>query len=119
MQQIMLKSKLHRARVTDVLIDYEGSIEIDEDLMDQVGILTHEQVHVFNINNGHRFITYAIPGERGGQTISVNGAAAHLAKINDRIIIVAYGIMSHDHESTSPRVLVLDENNKVVKKKGM
>ena len=119
MQQIMLKSKLHRARVTDVLIDYEGSIEIDEDLMDQVGILIHEQVHVFNINNGHRFITYAIPGERGGQTISVNGAAAHLAKINDRIIIVAYGIMQLDNENITPKVLVLNENNKIVKIKGI
>ena len=115
----MLKSKLHRARVTDVLIDYEGSIEIDEDLMDQVGIRTHEQVHVFNINNGHRFITYAIPGNRGGQDISINGAAAHLAKINDRIIIVAYGIMQLDKENISPKVLVLNENNKVVKKKGI
>ena len=119
MQQIMLKSKLHRARVTDVLIDYEGSIEIDEDLMDQAGILTHEQVHVFNINNGHRFITYAIPGERGGQTISVNGAAAHLAKINDRIIIVAYGIIKVDQENISPKVLVLNESNQIVSKKGM
>ena len=115
----MLKSKLHRARVTDVLINYEGSIEIDEDLMDQVGIRTHEQVHVFNINNGHRFITYAIPGERGGQSISINGAAAHLAKINDRIIIVAYGIMQLDQENIPPKVLVLNENNKIVKKKGM
>jgi len=115
----MLKSKLHRARVTDVLIDYEGSIEIDGDLMDQVGIRTHEQVHVFNINNGHRFITYAIPGKRGGQGILINGAAAHLAKINDRIIIVAYGIMQLDNENITPKVLVLNENNKIVKKKGI
>ena len=119
MQQIMLKSKLHRARVTDVLVDYEGSIEIDEDLMDQVGILTHEQVHVFNINNGHRFITYAIPGKRGGQAISINGAAAHLAEINDRIIIVAYGIMETVHENYTPKVLVLNENNQIVNKKGV
>ena len=115
----MLKSKLHRARVTDVLIDYEGSIEIDGDLMDQVGIGTYEQVHVFNINNGHRFITYAIPGKRSGQVISINGAAAHLAKINDRIIIVAYGIMELDKENITPKVLVLNENNKIVKKKGI
>jgi len=115
----MLKSKLHQARVTDVLIDYEGSIEIDEDLLDQVGILTHEQVHVFNINNGHRFITYAIPGKRGGQDISVNGAAAHLAEINDRIIIVAYGIMEVDQENIPPKVLVLNENNQIVNKKGV
>ena len=119
MQQIMLKSKLHRAKVTDILIDYEGSIEIDEDLMDQVGIRTHEQVHVFNINNGNRFITYAIPGERGKLAISINGAAAHLTKINDRIIIVAYGIMDLNNDHTSPKVLVLNENNQIIKKKGM
>ena len=119
MQQIMLKSKLHRAKVTDVLIDYEGSIEIDEDLMDQVGIRTHEQVHVFNINNGHRFITYAIPGKRDGQAISIHGAAAHLAELNDRIIIVAYGIMETDQENFTPKVLVLDENNRVTKRKGI
>ena len=119
MQQIILKSKLHQARVTGVLIDYEGSIEIDEDLMDQVDIRTHEQVHVFNINNGQRFITYAIPGKRGGQGISINGAAAHLAKINDRIIIVAYGIMQLDRENIPPKILVLNENNKVIKKKGI
>ena len=119
MQKIMLKSKLHRASVTDVLIDYEGSIEIDEDLMDQAGISIHEQVHVFNINNGNRFITYAIPGKRGEQAISINGAAAHLAKINDRIIIVAYGIINDDHGNMSPRILVLDENNQIVSKKGM
>jgi len=115
----MLKSKLHRAKVTDILIDYEGSIEIDEDLMDQVGIGTHEQVHVFNINNGHRFITYAIPGKRGGQGISITGAAAHLAKINDRIIIVAFAIMQLDQENIPPKVLVLNENNKVIKIKGI
>ena len=115
----MLKSKLHQARVTGVLIDYEGSIEIDEDLMDQVNIRTHEQVHVFNINNGQRFITYAIPGKRGGQGISINGAAAHLAKINDRIIIVAYGIIKVDQENISPKVLVLNESNQIVSKKGM
>ena len=113
----MLKSKIHRARVTNVLMDYEGSIEIDEDLMDEVGILVNEQVHVFNINNGHRFITYAIPGRRGKQAISINGAAAHLAEINDRIIIVAYGIMDVNQESVSPKILVLNENNKVVKRK--
>ena len=114
----MLKSKLHQARVTDVLIDYEGSIEIDEDLLDEVGIITYEQVHIYNISNGHRFITYAIPGFRGSRAISINGAAARLAHINDRIIIVAYGIMGTDRENIKPKVIVLDENNQVVEKKG-
>ena len=115
----MLKSKLHRARVTNVLIDSEGSIEIDENLMDEVGIVTYEQVHVFNINNGHRFVTYVIPGKRGGQIISINGAAARLAQINDRIIIVAYGIISTDQEKVVPRVLILNENNQIIAKKGI
>ncbi len=119
MQRILLKSKIHRARVTNVLIDYEGSIEIDENLMDEAGILLYEQVHVFNINNGHRFITYAIPGRRGEKTISINGAAAHLAKINDRIIIVSYGIMEISQKATIPRVLILNENNQVLSKKGV
>jgi len=118
MQRTMLKSKLHRARVTDVLIDYEGSIEIDEDLMDEVGIITYEQVHIYNISNGHRFITYAIPGPRGSRVVSINGAAARLAHINDRIIIVAYGIMGTDREVIKPKVIVLNENNQVVEKKG-
>ena len=119
MQRTVLKSKLHRARVTNILIDYEGSIEIDEDLMDEVKIATYEQVHVFNINNGNRFVTYAIPGKRGDRVISINGAAAHLAQINDRIIIVAYGIIDIDQEKIIPKVLVLDEKNQVVSKKGI
>ena len=118
MQRTVLKSKLHRARVTSVLIDYEGSIEIDENLMDEVGMSTYEQVHVFNINNGHRFVTYAIPGKRGNRMISINGAAARLAHINDRIIIVAYGIISIDQEKVIPKVLVLDEENQILEKKG-
>jgi len=110
----MLKSKLHQARVTNVLIDYEGSIEIDEDLMDEVEISTYEQVHVFNINNGQRFVTYVIPGKRGERIISVNGAAARLAQINDRIIIVAYGIIDIAQEKITPKILILNEENQVV-----
>ena len=116
MQRTVLKSKLHRARVTGTLIDYEGSIEIDENLMDEVGMSTYEQVHVFNINNGHRFVTYAIPGKRGNRMISINGAAARLAHINDRIIIVAYGIISNK-EKITPKVLVLDKQNQIIEKK--
>ena len=119
MLRTVLKSKIHRAQVTSVSIDYEGSIEIDEDLMDEVGITTYEQVHVFNLNNGHRFVTYVIPGKRGDRVISINGAAARLAQINDRIIIVAYGIIDIDQESIIPKVLILNEKNQVVYKKGM
>ncbi|MBI4388702.1 MAG: aspartate 1-decarboxylase, partial [Nitrospinae bacterium] len=109
MQRNMLKSKLHRGKVTDCNVDYEGSIEIDEDLMDAAGIVSYEQVHVYNINNGNRLITYAIPGKRGGGGIMVNGAAARLAQINDRIIIVAYGIIEKREEKKyKPKVVLLD-----------
>jgi aspartate 1-decarboxylase len=114
MYRTMLKSKLHRARVTATEIDYEGSIAIDEDLLDRVGILPLEQVHIFNINNGNRFITYVIAGERGSGIFSINGAAARLAQINDRIIVVAYGMIDTNQESHEARVVLLDAENEVV-----
>jgi aspartate 1-decarboxylase len=116
MQRIMLKSKLHRAKVTDTKMDYEGSIEIDENLMEQVGILPYEQVHIYNINTGDRFITYAIIGDRGSGVISLNGAAARLAQRNDRIIIAAYGIIDTDSEPAAPKVVLLNTDNEVVEK---
>jgi aspartate 1-decarboxylase len=119
MQKIMLTAKLHRATVTDRDIEYEGSIQIDEALMEEVGISSYEQVHIYDINNGNRLITYVIPGERGSGMISVNGAAARLVERKDRIIIVAYGMMSLDTvENYQPRVLLLDESNKVVERQG-
>lgn len=114
MQRTMLTSKLHRARVTATEIDYEGSIAIDEDLLDRVGILPLEQVHIFNINTGARFITYAIVAERGSGTFSINGAAARLAQRNDRIIVAAYGIIDLEKEKYEPQVVLLDEANKIV-----
>lgn len=114
MQRIMLKSKLHRARVTATEIDYEGSIAIDEDLLDRVGILPHEQVHIYNINTGARFVTYVITAERGSGIFSINGAAARLAQINDRIIVAAYGMIDTDQETHNAQVVLLDEQNKVV-----
>ena len=119
MQKIMLTSKLHRATVTDRNIEYEGSIQIDETLMEEVGISSYEQVHIYDINNGNRLITYVIPGERGSGVISVNGAAARLVERKDRIIIVAYGMISVDKiENYQPRVLLLDESNKVIELQG-
>ena len=115
----MLTAKLHRATVTDRDIEYEGSIQIDEDLMDEVGISSYEQVHIYDINNGNRLITYVIPGERGSGIISVNGAAARLVERNDRIIIAAYAMISVETiENYQPRVLLLDESNKVVERQG-
>ena len=119
MQKIMLTSKLHRATVTDRNIEYEGSIQIDEALMEEVGIASYEQVHIYDINNGNRLITYVIPGERGSGVISVNGAAARLVERKDRIIIVAYGMMSIDKIGNyQPRVLLLDESNKAIERQG-
>jgi aspartate 1-decarboxylase len=110
----MLKSKLHRAIVTDTKMDYEGSIEIDENLMERVGILPYEQVHIYNINTGDRFITYAIIGKRGSGVISLNGAAARLAQRNDRIIIAAYGIIADESETYVPKVVLLNTDNEIV-----
>jgi len=119
MQRIMLTAKLHRATVTDRCIDYEGSIEIDEALMEEVGVLGHEQVHIYDINNGNRFVTYALPAPRGSGRISVNGAAARMVERNDRIIIAAYGIMDVKKEDGyQPRVLLLDEKNQIAERQG-
>lgn len=115
----MLTAKLHRATVTDRDIEYEGSIEIDEMLMDEVDILPYEQVHIYNINNGNRFLTYVIPGPKGSGRISVNGAAARMVERNDRIIIAAYAMMeinkSNDYK---PKVLLLNEANGIVERQG-
>ena len=110
----MLKSKLHRARVTATEIDYEGSIAIDEDLLERVDIQPYEQVHIYNINSGDRFITYVISAKRGSGTFSINGAAARLAQINDRIIVAAYGNIDTDKEKYQPKILLLDASNKVI-----
>lgn len=110
----MLKSKLHRATVTDSNISYEGSITVDEDLLDAAGLLTYEQVDVLNINNGQRFTTYTIPGERGSGEICINGAAARLVQPGDLVIICAYlQLDAEKARSFSPKVVLLDEENKV------
>lgn len=119
MQKIMLTAKLHRATITDRDIEYEGSIQIDENLMDEVGISSYEQVHIYDINNGNRLITYVIPGERGSGIISVNGAAARLVERKDRIIIAAYGMINIEKTvDYQPRVLLLDESNSVIERQG-
>tara|TARA_R110001592_G_scaffold29350_8_gene106584 strand:+ start:3177 stop:3536 length:360 start_codon:yes stop_codon:yes gene_type:complete len=110
----MLKSKLHRATVTQADLDYEGSITIDKDLIEAAGFLLHEQVDVLDITNGNRLTTYVIEGARGSGIIGINGAAAHLVKPNDLVIICAYAQMSaEDAKTFQPTVLLLDEQNKV------
>ena len=111
----MLKSKIHRARVTDANLNYKGSITIDRDLMDQANMLLHEQVAIVNINNGERFETYVIEGERGTGTICLNGAAARLVQPDDLVIIIAYAQMSEEEaKAYEPLVVQVDEHNKSI-----
>ena len=110
----MLKAKLHRACVTQCDLHYEGSISIDQDLLDRAGILQNEQVDVLNINSGARFTTYAIAAPRGSRTFGINGAAARLAQKGDRIIVVAYcQLPAEEARNYEPSVVFLDENNGV------
>ncbi|HAG51685.1 MAG TPA: aspartate 1-decarboxylase [Deltaproteobacteria bacterium] len=114
MQRIMLKSKIHRATVTDANVDYEGSITLDEDLMETAGLLPFEQVHIYNITNGQRFQTYVIRGERGMGEVCINGAAAHLAKKGHIIIIASYVSMEEAEAINHQPILVyVDEKNKI------
>lgn len=113
----MLKCKLHRATVTEADLNYEGSITVDRDLMDQAGLLLNEQVDVLDITNGNRLTTYAIEGPRGSGKICINGAAAHLVNKGDLVIICAYAQMDKSEaESFKPTILLLDSQNKVKRK---
>ena len=114
MQHTLLKAKLHRARVTHSELEYEGSCAIDGKLLDTAGIHEYEQIHIYNINNGERFITYAIRAEEGSGIISVNGAAAHKAKPGDVVIICIYTQVNQQELANSkPTLVYLDEHNKI------
>lgn len=116
MQLTMLKCKLHRARVTHAELDYDGSCAIDSRLLDLAGIMEFEQIQIYNIANGERFTTYAIRAEPGSGIISVNGAAAHKARVGDRVIICAYtGMDEGQARAFKPRLVYLDETNRVVR----
>ena len=115
MQRQMLKSKIHRATVTDCDVDYIGSITIDTELMAAADLLTNEQVHVWDIDNGARFVTYVIDGEPGSGTIQVNGAAAHLTRPGNRVIVASFGAYDEaDLEAYSPVVVHVDDANRAV-----
>jgi aspartate 1-decarboxylase len=115
----MLKSKIHRARVTQCNIDYEGSITIDKDLMEAADLLQFEKVEVLNINNSARFHTYAIEGQRGSGEICLNGAAARLVAKGDIVIILSYHLVAEDEAATSsPRLVYVDSQNRIVDTKG-
>jgi len=115
--RMMLKSKIHRARVTDANINYEGSITIDRKLMTEADILPYEQVHVLNINNGARFTTYAIEGAAGSGEICLNGAAARLAVKGDLVIILTYTEIPEEKlKDYKPKVVHVNEKNKIITK---
>jgi len=114
MQRIMLKSKLHRATVTESDLHYEGSLTIDEELMEAADLRPFEQVKVYNINNGARFDTYAISGPRGSGVIGLNGAAARKGLVGDLIIIASYCLVDEDESlGFEPKILLLDERNRI------
>ncbi len=113
MDRIMVKSKIHRAVVTGADLHYEGSLAIDTALMEKADILAGEQVHVYNVNNGERFLTYAIPARRGSGTILLNGAAARLGAAGDHVIIVTYAhVPDVEARSFKPRVVLVDARNR-------
>lgn len=116
MQRIMLKSKLHRLRVTDSNVDYEGSVAIDASLMETAGILPYEKVEIYDVTNGNRFQTYAIEAPRASGEVCINGAAAHLAKTGDIVIIASYVVMEDEEARRHHPVLVYVDGKNAVKK---
>lgn len=113
----MFRSKIHMARITQADLLYEGSLTIAEDLLEEANILPNEKVQVANIDNGNRFETYAIIGKRGTGIIGLNGAAARLGEIGDKIIIITYARMTEEEaKNHQPTIVILDENNKIKRK---
>lgn len=117
MQLTLLKAKLHRARVTHVNIEYEGSCAIDGALLDAAGIREYEQIQIYNIDNGERLITYAIRAEEGSGIISVNGAAAHKATPGDRVVVCTYAVLDEaELAGFQPTLIYLNEHNHIVRR---
>lgn len=115
MQRTMMKSKIHRATVTDANLNYRGSITIDRDLMDAADLLEFEQVHVVDIDNGARFETYVIEGDRGSGVMCLNGAAARLVQPGDKIIVISYATYDADELAEhSPTIVHVDDENRFV-----
>jgi len=116
MQTTLLKAKLHRARITHAELEYEGSCAIDGYLLDQAGIREYEQIHIYNVNNGSRITTYAIRAQEGSGVVSINGAAARHASVNDIVIIAAYAILNQaELASFQPTLIYVNEQNKIVR----
>jgi aspartate 1-decarboxylase len=111
----MFHAKIHRARVTEADLHYVGSVTVDQELLEAAGILPYEQVDIYDITNGARLTTYALPGERGSGEIKINGAAAHLVRPGDLVILVAYGVFEEeDARSLKPTVVLVDERNRIL-----
>ena len=116
MQITMLKGKIHRATVTQAELDYVGSITVDQDLLDASGILEYEKVQIVDINNGNRFETYTIAGERGSGVMCLNGAAARCVSVHDKIILMAYAEMTPEEaKEHKPAVIFVDDDNRIVR----
>ncbi len=114
MKRIILKSKIHKATVTETNINYEGSLTLDQDLMKASDIIPYEQIQVYNISNGERFVTYLIKGKAGSGIVGINGAAAHKAKKGDQLIIATYAEMDEkDIDFIVPTIIILDEKNNI------
>jgi len=111
----MLRSKIHRATVTDASLEYEGSLTVDETLLEAAGILPYEAVVISNLNNGKRFTTYVIPGERGSGTISLNGPTTSKEAVGDKIIVFCYEFYNEDEiKRHEPRIIKVDDKNRVI-----
>ena len=116
MMRVMMKSKIHRATVTQADLDYVGSVTIDSALLDAADLLEGEQVAIVDVTNGARIETYAIAGERGSGVIGINGAAAHLVHPGDLVIIISYAMVTDtEARSLEPRIVHVDEENRIVK----
>ncbi len=116
MQRFMMKSKIHRATVTSADLHYEGSLTVDQDLMDAADLVSYEEIQVVNVNNGARLTTYVVPGPRGSGVVQLNGAAARLGLPGDKVILISYGAYPDaDARRHAPRVVFVDERNRIVR----
>ena len=114
MQRTMFKSKIHRATVTEANLDYEGSVTVDQDLLDAADILPSEEIHVWDVTNGSRLITYTLAGPRGSGCVCINGAAAHLVRPGDRVILATFARMDEaEARSHTPRIVLVDDQNRI------
>jgi aspartate 1-decarboxylase len=116
MQRHLMKSKIHRATITGADLHYEGSLTVDEELLEAADLVTYEEVQVVNVNTGSRFTTYVIPGTRGSGVMQLNGAAARLGHVGDVVILIAYGAFSEQEAARhTPKVVFVDERNRIVR----